>query len=247
MQVADFYAQSFGFEPVAFAGVARNVGEVARDLLARPVAVGLAVAPLEIGDHAFEWPPRVIGAHAVVIGETDLGIAGAVKDRVLRFLRQVLPLGIEREAVVFAERLQGLDVVRRARFGPGRYGAPPHGAVLVGNDQIRVDMLLDAKPAAFWAGAERIVERKQPRLDFRDGEARHRASKLFRKYQPARVGCGCGRELGLLLGRLLALLLPPLWGRVVERGVFSSASPLPALCAGLPHKGGRRISLARRV
>ena len=40
-------------------------------------------------------------------------------------------------------------------------------------------MLLDAKPAAFRAGAERIVEREQPRLDFRNGEAGHRAGEFL--------------------------------------------------------------------
>ena len=42
-------------------------------------------------------------------------------------------------------------------------------------------MLLDAEPAAFRAGAERIVEREQPRLDLRNGEAGHRAGEFFRE------------------------------------------------------------------
>src|SRR6516162_11390710 len=168
MQSADFDAQSFGLEPIAFAGVARNVGEVARDLLARPVAVGFAVAPLEIGDDAFERPPRVVGADTVVVGKADFRIAGAVKDRALRLLRQILPLGVQCETVVPAERLQGLHVVRRTRFRPWRYGTPAQRAVLVRNDEIGIDVLLDAEPAAFRTGAERVVEREQPRLDLRD-------------------------------------------------------------------------------
>jgi hypothetical protein len=75
MQPADFHAQSFGLEPIAFTGVARHVGEIARDLLARPVAISLAVAPLEIGNDAFERPARVIGAQAVVVGKADFGVA----------------------------------------------------------------------------------------------------------------------------------------------------------------------------
>ena len=39
--------------------------------------------------------------------------------------------------------------------------------VAVGDDEVGVDMLLDAEAAAFRAGAERIVEREQPRLDLR--------------------------------------------------------------------------------
>jgi hypothetical protein len=40
-------------------------------------------------------------------------------------------------------------------------------------------VLLDAEPAAFRAGAERIVEREQPRLDFRDGEAGDGTGEFF--------------------------------------------------------------------
>ena len=179
MLAADLHAQSLGLEPIAFAGVAGHVGEIARDLLARPIAVGLLVAPLEIGHDAFEGALGIVGAHAVVVGKTDLGVAGAVQDGVLRFLRQILPLGVEREFVVLAQRGQRLHVIGRARFRPRRDGALAQRAVLVGDDEIGVDMLLDAEPTAFRAGAERIVEREQPRLDLGDGEAGHRAGEFF--------------------------------------------------------------------
>ena len=70
---ADLHAQRLGLEPEAVAGRARDVGEVARDLLARPVALGLAVAAFEIGDDALERPLGLVGAHAVVVGEADVG------------------------------------------------------------------------------------------------------------------------------------------------------------------------------
>src|SRR5580700_11603311 len=108
MPAADLYAQRFGFQPKAFAGVARHVRKVAGDLFARPIAVGLAEAPLEIGDDAFEDALGVVSAHAVVVGKTDLGVAGAVEDGVLRLLRQILPLGVERELVMLAQRGQRL-------------------------------------------------------------------------------------------------------------------------------------------
>ena len=123
MLVGDLDAQRLGLEPIAVAGRARHVGEKAGDLLARPVAVGLLVAPLEIGDDAFERPLGLVGAHAVVVGEADLVVAGAVEDRFLGLLRQVLPLGVERELVMLAERGQRLHVIGRARFRPRRDGA----------------------------------------------------------------------------------------------------------------------------
>ena len=110
---ADLDAQRFGLEAIAVAGFARHVGEIAGDLLARPVAVGFLVAALEIGDHALERPLGLVGAHAVVIGEADLGLAGAVEDRILRLLRQILPFGVEGEFVMLAERRQRLHVIGR--------------------------------------------------------------------------------------------------------------------------------------
>ena len=184
MLAADFYAERFGFEAIAVAGRAWHIGEVARDLFARPIALGFLEAPLEIGDDAFEGALGLVGAHAVVVGKADLGVAGAVEDRLLRLLRQVLPLGVERELVMLAERGQRLHVIGRARFRPRRNCALAQRALLVGDDEVGVDVLLDAKPAAFRAGAERIVEREQPRLDLGNGEAGHRAGEFFREGQP---------------------------------------------------------------
>ena len=181
MQAADLHAQRFGLEPIAVAGGAGHVGEIAGDLLAGPVAVGLLEAALEIGDDAFERPLGVVGAHAVVVGEADLGVAGAVQDGVLGLLRQVLPFGVERELVMLAERGERLHVIGRRRFRPWRDRAFAQRALLVGNDQVGIDMLLDAEPAAFRAGAERIVEREQPRLDLGNGEAGHRAGEFLRE------------------------------------------------------------------
>ena len=179
MQVADPHAQRLGFQAIALAGRAGNVGEILGHLLARPVTLGLAPAPLEIGDHTFERPRRLIGAQAVVIDEADGILARAVEDRVLRLLRQVLPFGVERELVVLAQRLQRLDIIRARGFRPWRDGAGAQGALLVGNDQFGIDVLLHPEPAAGGAGPERVVEREQPRLDFRNGEARYRAREFL--------------------------------------------------------------------
>ncbi len=106
--------------------------------------------------------------------------------RLLRLLRQVLPLGVERELVELAERGQGLDVIGRGRFRPRRDRALAQGQFLVGNDQFLVDVLLDAEAAAGRAGAVGVVEGKQPGLDFRNGEAGDRAGEFFREQDPLR-------------------------------------------------------------
>jgi len=48
---------------------------------------------------------------------------------------------------------------------PGRDRTLAQARFLVGNDEVGIDVLLDAEPAAGRAGPERIVEGEEPRLD----------------------------------------------------------------------------------
>ena len=226
MLAADLDAQRLGLEAMAVAARAGDVGEILCQLLARPFALGLAEAALEIGDDALERLLGVVGAHAVLIGELDLVVAGAVQQCCLRLLRQVLPLGVERELVELAERGQRLDVIGRGRFRPRRDRALAQGRLLVGNDEVLVDMLLDAEAAAGRAGAIGVVEREQPRLDLGNGEAGNRAGELFREQDPLRPALVvdlCGLLVGLLLFR-----------RARRRvGVFDHGQPFGELQRGL--------------
>ena len=62
-------------------------------------------------------------------------------------------------------------------------------AAVVVDHQIGVEIQLGAEPVAGRAGAERVVERKEPRLDLGDREARHRAGKFRREDRLlARIG-----------------------------------------------------------
>src|ERR1700727_1189301 len=153
------------------AGLAGRRGHVALDLLARPLAFGLLVAALEIGDHALEWLVHFIGAQAVVIGETDLVRGRAVQDHAPRLIRQFAPGLVEPELVAPPERLERLQVIRRTRLSPGRDRSLTQRELRVGDDERIVDPELRAQAPAYRAGAERIVEREQPRLDLGDGEA----------------------------------------------------------------------------
>ena len=110
----DLDAKRFRLEPGAVAGRAGHVGEIFQQVLARPLAFGLLEAALEIGDHALERLLGGVAAQAVVIDEFDVVLARAVQDRVLRFLRQVLPFDVEREAEMFGQRVERLDVIGRA-------------------------------------------------------------------------------------------------------------------------------------
>src|SRR5882757_5766714 len=63
-------------------------------------------------------------------------------------------------------------------------------------------MLFDAEPAAGWAGAIGVVEREQPRLDLRNGEAGNRAGEFFREQNTFRATFVVNLR-GLLVGFLL--------------------------------------------
>ncbi len=57
------------------------------------------------------------------------------------------------------------------------------------DDEVGVEIELGAEPVAGRAGAERVVEREQPRLDLGDREARDRAGEFRRKDRLlARIG-----------------------------------------------------------
>ena len=208
MLAADLDAQRLRLEPVAVTGLAGNVGEIFRQFLARPLALGLAIPAVDVGDDPLERLFGIVGAHAVFVGEFDLVFSRTMQDGALRLLRQVLPLGVERELVELCQRGQGLDVIGRGRFRPRCDRALAQGQFLVGNDQIFVDMLLDAEAAAGRAGAIGVVEGEQSRLDFRNREAGNRAGEFFREQNPLRpalVVDFCGLLVGfLLVGLFLA-------------------------------------------
>src|SRR4029079_14028507 len=88
----------------------------------------------------------------------------------------------------------------------GRDGTLAQGRVAVGDHKIRIDMLLKPEAAAFRAGTERIVERKQPRLDFRKREARDRAGEFLGEDQA--LGIGVAAAIGGAAARL--------WGRQID-------------------------------
>ena len=110
---ADLHRQRLRLQAIAAAGLARMRILVARQLLAHPVAIGLAEAPLDVADDALERLLRLVFAHAVLVDEVDLLLARAVEDGELHVLRQLRPRRRHRHLVVLGERLQRLLVVGR--------------------------------------------------------------------------------------------------------------------------------------
>ncbi len=131
----DLHRQRLRLQPVAVAFAARMIRLEARQLLAHPLRVGLAPAPLDVADHAFEGLLGLVGADAVVIGDRDFLLAGAEEHGVAGLLRQILPRRGHRELVVLGQRFQRLGIIGRgvAGLGPGhdwrhRAGSASHPA-----------------------------------------------------------------------------------------------------------------------
>ena len=201
MQAVDLDRERLRLEAIAGAGLARLVGLEARQLLAHPGGFGLAPAPLDIGDHALEGLGGRVMAHAVVICEGDLVVAGAVEDHVAEVFGERLPRLGHGLAVGARERLQRLLVIGGggARARPGGDGAAVEAQVFVGHHEVRLEEQLGAEPVAGRAGAIGVVEGEEPRLDLLDGEAGDRAGELRREDD----AFGCGLTLRDGAARLL--------------------------------------------
>ena len=204
MAAGDLHGQRLGLEPVALAGGAGLLRLVARQVLAHPGVVGLAVAPLEVGQHALEGLLHGVGAQPVLVAERHHLVAGAVQDAVPHPLRQLAPGRRGRDLVVLRQAVERLVVIGRGGAGPGRDGALLDGAEVVRHHQHGVEEGLGAEPVAGRAGALRAVEGEEPRLDLLDGEAADRAGELGAEHRALaavgvlRVGDAVGqRQRGL--------------------------------------------------
>ena len=109
---ANPHRQRFGPQAIAAAGAAGAVILIAFELLAHPITIGFAVAPLHVGNDPFEHPLHLIDATALVIAEGDLLLTGAVEEDVLHLLREVFPARLLVKIVMFRNGFDGLLKVR---------------------------------------------------------------------------------------------------------------------------------------
>ncbi len=138
VQIVDLHGQGFGLQTLAITGRAGGGGLEFRDLVARPLTVGLAVAAIEIGDDALKGFLHLIAAQTIIIDELDFLIAGAVEDHVAHGLFELVPGGVEVEIVMVGKRLQRLSLIGRGSACPGSDGALGKGEILVRYDEFRV-------------------------------------------------------------------------------------------------------------
>ena len=170
--VADRDGEHLGLQAGAVADRAWPEGHVLLDAFALRGGVGLAVAPLEARDDALEG--EHVGAaavHPVAIADVHALALGAVEEQILFLLGQVLPGLVERDLVALGDRLDDRLVEARIAHGPRHERALGDRQARIGNEQVRVDLLLRAQTGAARTRAVGGVEGEDPRLQLRERDA----------------------------------------------------------------------------
>ncbi len=177
---------------VALRAAAR--AEVACEFLAHGERLGLVVAPLEVRQDALELVLALHRAAArVEVAELDLLALAALHQDVARLLRQARVRRLGVEAVVVGERLDHLVVVGIAPV-PAAHRAVRERELGVRDHAVRVEELLHAEAVAARAGAERVVEREQPRFELGHGVAADRGRRTCRRTPAPRASARRGRR-----------------------------------------------------
>ena len=155
---------------------------VARQVFAHQAGIGLAVAPLHVGDDAFE---RVLLAELLALGkarvhhvvELDFFLAGSLQHRLLHVGAERLKGLLDVELVVLGQAFQQCKVIAVAPV-PALDGATGQAQRGEGHDPARVEKLLRTESVTGRAGTDRRVEREQTRLQLGNRVAAHRAGEL---------------------------------------------------------------------
>ena len=146
-------------------------GQIAGQALPDHARLGLPVAPVHVGDDAFETVSADdLVAPVVDIAEVDAFVSRAVQDGVPVRLLEPLVGHLDIESVVPRERLEHVEVVDVAPI-PAPNRAFRKSRLRIGDHQVGVEVLLDAQTIARRAGARRVVEGEHARFEFADAVA----------------------------------------------------------------------------
>ena len=168
-QAADAHGQDFRLQPRPVAGRAWGLAHVGVEFLADRGGLRLVSLAFDVVDRAFE--ARRVGAFpAPPVAELDAHLVVlTVQDRVLDLLRQVLPRGAQSESEFLGQGFQELHVVAVVG-GPWDDRTLGEGKLLIGDDQLWVDLEAEAQAGAIRARTVGRVEGERPRLDLVEGE-----------------------------------------------------------------------------
>ena len=167
--VADTHCQDLRLQARALARRARNLTHVGVELLGHSRRLGLLALTLNVVDRALEARRvRALAAPAVAELDGDLVVL-AIQNGVFDLLGQVLPGRAHREAEFLGQGFEELLVVLEVRV-PGDDSTVGEREFLVGDDQLGVHLLAEAKSRAVRARAVGGVEGEGARLDLVEGQ-----------------------------------------------------------------------------
>ena len=243
-------ASEAGRRPRAVTRRARHLAHVALDLLAHAVALGLRVTALEPRHHALELGRvRTLPPVPVAVTDVDRALARPVQHGLLVALAELAPRRVDGEAVLLRDRAEHPVEVLAPEPGPRRDRALGDAEVVVGDDQLRIDLEAGAEPVAALAGAVRRVEREVARRELLERQAAVRAGQMLREREHLPVlvvlllallrdDLDLGDALGEAQGGLERVGEPALDTRAanepvdddLDRVLLVPGQPLPTLC-----------------
>ena len=179
---ADQHMTRFLAQAGAVAARAGLHAAVACQILAHHAGIGVAVAPLHVGQNAFEgmaFFDRLALARAAFhhVAKGDLVLARAVQHHITHRLRQLLERGFHIHTVVLADAFQQRKIVAIAPV-PALDGAAGQAERGKGHYAVGVEHIHAADTIARRAGTHRRVEGKQARFQFGNAVAAYRAGVL---------------------------------------------------------------------
>ena len=177
--LVDRHREAQRLEPGAPARRAGDLAHVALELLPRPVALGVLVAPLDPRDHAFV-ARGVLARPAVAVLVLDGERPGrAVQDHLLLLRRQGRPRRVHVDAVGLRDGVEHAGEVLGVGGAPRRDRALVQRLVGVGDDQLGVDLERRAQAVARLARPVRGVEREVARRQLLVAPPAHRARQVL--------------------------------------------------------------------
>ena len=187
MDTRNFHGKRFCTQTIAITGAARAVVLILFELFANPVAIGFTIAPFHVRDHTLKNAGHLINTATFVIAERDFLFAGPTQENLLDLGVQIFPARVRVKPIMFGNRFDGLQEIRRFTLTPWRQRAIRDFQCHIRHNKAFVEKQLDTQTAAIGTGPKRCVERKQARLDFRNGEPADRTGKVFAERKPLGV------------------------------------------------------------
>ena len=173
----------FTTQPRAVTAGAWAVADEFRQLFAHGAGFRLFVTALHIVQHAFERVTTYRGVAAIVhVFEFNILFTGTVQDHFLHAGAEGAPRRFDVEFIVLRQRLQHLEVVEVAAI-PAADGAARQRQLRILHHAVGIEILLNAEAVAGRAGARRVVEGEQARLQLAHAIAADRAGEVSGKQQ----------------------------------------------------------------